>query len=52
MMVGCIIRSDKGEWILGTTKYIGLGNPLLGEAWALYIGLQTVINLGITKVEA
>lgn len=52
MTVGGIIRSEKGEWIVGNTKFIGCGNLFLVKAWSLFIGLQIEINLGTSKLEA
>lgn len=51
LAAGGIIWSEKGEWTLGYTNFVGIGTPLLAEAWALYLGLKFTINIGIKIVE-
>lgn len=37
---GGIVRSDRGTWVIGFTKFIGIGEIIMAEAWTVYIGLQ------------
>lgn len=36
---GCL-RDEYGHWILGFSKFLGRGNALQAELWAIMIGLQ------------
>lgn len=46
-----VIRSDQGSWVIGFTKFIGIGNIELAEAWSLYLGLKIASSLHIKSVE-
>lgn len=48
---GGLIRSNQGVWIMGFTKCIGIGVPLMAEAWVLATGLEVAINMGLRKLE-
>ncbi|KAF7802229.1 putative ribonuclease H-like domain-containing protein [Senna tora] len=39
-----VIRNGLGHWIFGFTKFIGWGNAIRAELWALVIGLQPAIT--------
>lgn len=48
---GGVIRTDQGVWILGFTKFIGVGPIDLAEAWALQIGLEIASSLNFRRIE-
>lgn len=48
---GRVIRTNKEEWLIGFTKYIGIGTQLLAEAWVLLIGIEIAINIGIKRLK-
>lgn len=33
---GVVSRDEKGEWLLGFSRSIGLATVLISEAWAIY----------------
>lgn len=48
---GCL-RKDSGIWIVGFSKFIGLGNSLQAKLWAILLGLEIISKLPhISKVE-
>lgn len=47
LVAGGVIRTDKGEWVIGFAKFIGLRTIEMVEAWSLQIGLQIAISLQI-----
>lgn len=49
---GGVIRTEQGEWVVGFTKFIGIGKPLMAEAWALSTGLEIATHMKITKLKA
>lgn len=47
---GGIIRDESGKWLLGYSKNLGTSNRLASELWALYHGLDLVLERGFRKV--
>ena len=48
--VGGLIRNDKGEWIKGYARAIGLTTSVAAELWALGDGIKLCISLKIPAV--
>ena len=48
--VGGLIRNDKGEWIKGYARAIGLATRVAAELWALGDGIKLCISLKIPAV--
>ncbi|KAF7840473.1 reverse transcriptase [Senna tora] len=46
-----IIRNEHGEHIISFCKFVGHGNSIQAELWALQMGLQTAKDLNITHLE-
>lgn len=47
---GCI-RGDHGNWCEGFVMFIGIGNIVQVELWAIYLDLQLAASHNIPKLE-
>jgi len=48
---GALIRNDKGEWVVGSARYLGHTSNHVVECWALKDGLTLAVQHGISKLE-
>ena len=48
---GGIIRNDRGEWLAGFSRNIGIASSFIAELWALRDGLQLCKNLNLLSFD-
>lgn len=48
---GGLIRNEKGEWIVGFARKIGVTNNFVAELWGLRDGLIQCLTLSLLAVE-
>lgn len=39
-----------GNWVIGFNQFLGFGNSMLAEIWALYLGITLAISQGVDKI--
>lgn len=45
-----VIRDSNGNWIVGFSKFLGSGDALLAEIWALKLGLCLCVSKGLKNI--
>lgn len=48
---GGVIKTEQGDWTLGFTKFISIGDAKLAEAQVLFLGLKIANSLNIKNIE-
>ncbi|KAL4385529.1 hypothetical protein GQ457_15G002390 [Hibiscus cannabinus] len=49
--LGTAFRDDRGEWLFGSTRFIGRCSLLVAELWAIHEGLMHAWSRGYRRVE-
>ncbi|KAK8684120.1 hypothetical protein V6N13_040154 [Hibiscus sabdariffa] len=49
--LGTVVRDDRGEWVIGTSRFIGRCSILRAELWAILEGLLYAWSQGYRYVE-
>lgn len=49
--VAGIIRAEDEIWVIGSSKFIGVGSTTLAEAWALFNSLSLATSVDIINLE-
>lgn len=47
--VGGLVRDHNGYWIKGSNKFIGRGTSILAKLWAIFYGIELVVQLGCSS---
>ncbi|KAG8493011.1 hypothetical protein CXB51_012640 [Gossypium anomalum] len=47
---GGLLRDQKGAWIVGYTRYLGICEVIVSELWGILHGLQIALDRGFRKV--
>lgn len=50
-LAGGLLRVDRGQWLAGFMRNIGLTSSIAAELWGLRDGLSLALQLGIRKIE-